>query len=669
MSISVNSAPPLMAQASTQEDAGVSTPSTSYQTATKNQDLFSMGAAIHPFQMSLRDLIVPNRQKVIERVVQDYSKKQHSSCHSGDKSIYCGGSSSSNIVIYIMGGTTQLRYDSDHEPIFRQESYFFYLTGVKEPDCAISIHIHIKPTTSLSCSTIDVADATSNDDVRPQISDNNNNSYTSTTRLYIPHLPAEYATVMGPIRSKQEWKDMYFVDSVEYMTSIESEDDDECTTTTSTGSSVVEKFILSDLFSPNTSDDNSKSDKILMVMNGVNSDSGNEYPKPTTMNYSLFQNCGTITTTIAIDIETLYPIIAECRVIKSNIELYLLRYVTEVTSFGHAYVMRNFNCSKNVSSNGNRTMYEYQGESLFRHYCYYNYGCRLVGYTPICGCGPNSAILHYGHSGRPNSDPTTPDNTICLFDMGIEYSHYGSDVTCSFPSNGTFTVQQRRIYEGVLNAQIVVYNMMRPGVSWVACHKAAEACILKALVDIGIVVLTPLSGNDASSAPSKTIEELVEMRLGAVFMPHGLGHFIGLDTHDVGGYLEGHPPRIPLPGLCKLRTARVLQTNMVLTVEPGCYFIHHLLDDVMTENHALRPYINKDLINNEYRNFGGIRLEDVVQVTEDGIINYTLCPRTIAEVENVCTLQMQWPPLKDAAPELRRVRLIDTKPLPSPPSL
>jgi Xaa-Pro dipeptidase len=403
-------------------------------------------------------------------------------------------------------------------------------------------------------------------------------------------------------------------------------------------------------------------------MNGVNSDSGNEYLKPTTLNYSLLQKSGGGTTTITIDTETLYPIIAECRVIKSDTELYLLRYVTEVTSFGHAYVMRNFCCHQN-ENHQNTTMYEYQGESLFRHYCYYNYGCRLVGYTPICGCGPNSAILHYGHSGRPNSDPTTSENTICLFDMGIEYFHYGSDVTCSFPSNGTFTTKQRRIYEGVLNAQITVYNMMRPGVSWVDCHKAAEATILQALVDIGIVRLSPSSEHDTIDAPTKTVEELVEMRLGAVFMPHGLGHFIGLDTHDVGGYLEGHPPRIALPGLRKLRTARVLQSNMVLTVEPGCYFIHHLLDEAMAENHILRPYMNKYLINNEYRNFGGIRLEDVVQVTENGIINYTLCPRTVAEVENVCTRQMQWPPLRDVAPELRRLRLLDTKPLPSPPSL
>ena len=642
-----------------------------------------MGDGIHTFQISFRDLFVANRQKVLERIVESYLKKQQQQHQRDSGGDACStappvSSSGTDIVIYIMGGTTQLRYDSDHEPIFRQESYFFYLTGIQEPDCAMSIHIHIEPPTLLS-NSVGTTIKSNEDDVDDDNTKTSNvtnlhsrYSFTSATRLYIPNLPAEYATVMGPIRTKLEWKEMYFVDSVEYMTM--TDDDDNHNDRNCSSSNVVETFILSDLLYHTDSDDNRKSDKILMVMNGVNSDSGNEYPKPTTLNYSLFLNVvNDGVASITIDTTTLYPILAECRVIKSDTELYLLRYATEVTSFGHAYVMRNFQTNRtNEPNNTNNStkMYEYQGESLFRHYCYYNYGCRLVGYTPICGCGPNSAILHYGHSGRPNSDPTTPENTICLFDMGIEYFQYGSDVTCSFPSNGTFTTNQRRIYEGVLKAQIVVYNMMRPGVSWVACHKAAEATILTALVDIGIVILSPSSRNDmVGAAPAKTIAELVEMRLGAVFMPHGLGHFIGLDTHDVGGYLEGHPPRIAQPGLCKLRTARILQTNMVLTVEPGCYFIHHLLDEVMTENHVLRPYINKDLINDEYRNFGGIRLEDVVQVTTDGMINYTLCPRTITEVEQVCTRQMQWPPLHDMAPELRRVRLLDTKPLPPPPSL
>jgi Xaa-Pro dipeptidase len=189
--------------------------------------------------------------------------------------------------------------------------------------------------------------------------------------------------------------------------------------------------------------------------------------------------------------------------------------------------------------------------------------------------------------------------------------------------------------------------MIQPGVSFVDCHKAAEAVILQHLADIGIV-----------ETKTKTIEELVEMRLGAVFMPCGLGHFIGLDTHDVGGYLPFTPKRIDQPGLRSLRTARTLGANMTLTVEPGCYFIDHLLDDALKSD-TLAPHLNAQVLQ-DYRGFGGVRLEDVIVVTEEGCVNYTTCPRTIDEVESVMS-GAKWPPLQDKAPELRRVRLTDSQ--------
>ena len=268
--------------------------------------------------------------------------------------------------------------------------------------------------------------------------------------------------------------------------------------------------------------------------------------------------------------------------------------------------------------------------------------------------GPNAAVLHYGHAGEPNARQSVAGE-VCLFDMGAEYFGYGSDVTCSFPVNGKVTTLQRPIFQAVLQAQIAVYEMIRPGVSWVDCHQAAEGAILKGLIEIGLV-----------QKGDQTVAELVAMRLGAVFMPHGLGHLIGIDTHDVGGYLPGHPERIQEPGLRSLRTARILRENMTLTVEPGCYFIDHLLDEALSDSSPLRPYLNVEKVN-EYRGFGGVRLEDVVVVTSTGCVNYTLCPRTIDEIESVMG-GGQWPPTRDAAPELRRVRLTDTSPLPLPPS-
>ena len=100
---------------------------------------------------------------------------------------------------------------------------------------------------------------------------------------------------------------------------------------------------------------------------------------------------------------------------------------------------------------------------------------------------------------------------------------------------------------------------------------------------------------------------------------------------------------------------------MTLTVEPGCYFIDHLLDEALEEGSGLKEYFNVDILTN-FRGFGGVRLEDVVVVMEDGCENYTICPRTVEEVEYVKN-GGKWPPLKDLALELKRTRLTDTKPL------
>jgi Xaa-Pro dipeptidase len=106
--------------------------------------------------------------------------------------------------------------------------------------------------------------------------------------------------------------------------------------------------------------------------------------------------------------------------------------------------------------------------------------------------------------------------------MGGEYYCYTSDITCTFPVNGKFTPKQRFIYETVLKANRAVLNASKPGVSWLDMHLLAERVELGELKREGLV--------------RGDIEELMEKRIGAVFFPHGLGHFLGLDTHDVGGY-------------------------------------------------------------------------------------------------------------------------------------
>ncbi|KAF8776883.1 Xaa-Pro dipeptidase like protein [Argiope bruennichi] len=218
---------------------------------------------------------------------------------------------------------------------------------------------------------------------------------------------------------------------------------------------------------------------------------------------------------------------------------------------------------------------------------------------------------------NPPPQISAPKNS--LFDMGAEYYCYTSDITCSFPANGKFTDKQKLIYEAVYNSSRAVMAAVKPGVSWVDMHKLADEVHLKQLKAAGL-----LKGE---------IENMMEARLGAVFMPHGLGHFMGLDVHDVGGYLEGNPERPNEAGLKSLRTARVLAPGMVLTIEPGIYFIDCLLDNALKDP-KLAPFLVPEKIA-QYRDFGGVRIEDDIIVTDVGMELMTRVPRTVEEIEDI----------------------------------
>lgn len=143
--------------------------------------------------------------------------------------------------------------------------------------------------------------------------------------------------------------------------------------------------------------------------------------------------------------------------------------------------------------------------------------------------------------------------------MGGNYCGYAADITCSFPVNGKFTEDQKMIYNAVLAARDAVMDAAKPNVLWTDMHLLANKTMLISLKSGGLLV--------------GDVDEMMKAGLHEVFQPHGLGHLMGLDVHDVGGYLPGHPERSSAPGLRKLRTSRVLLAGMVLTIEPGCYFI------------------------------------------------------------------------------------------------
>ena len=343
---------------------------------------------------------------------------------------------------------------------------------------------------------------------------------TGNSFLFIPHLPEDYATFMGHISTPEEVCTMYKVDSVYYLDEMPQ--------------------MLKEV----------KPKGNLLLLKGTNTDSGKTTIKASFDGISQFDTNDLV----------LHPIISELRVIKTDMELEVLRYASRVSSAAHMHVMR---CMK-----AGKITREYQAEAEFIRYSYSAGGCRHVSYTCICGAGRSAAIGHYGHAGAPNDQPVET-NDMVLFDMGAEYYCFCSDITCSYPVSGKFTGKQKVIYNAVWRATRAVLKGAKPGISWVDMHLLGNREMLLDLLDAGL-----LRGD---------IDDMMAVNLaGRIFQPYGLGHFVGLDVHDVGGYLEGHPLRLQGPGLKNLRTARILKANMVLTIEPQCNFIDHLLDKART---------------------------------------------------------------------------------------
>ena len=336
----------------------------------------------------------------------------------------------------------------------------------------------------------------------------------------------------------------------------------------------------------------------LYVLFGTNLDSG-----LTTKTVPAFDGIDKYT----VERTMLHPLLTELRVFKTEKEVQLMRLGNLISSQAHVYVMRHIKAG----------MTEVHLEALFKSYCQFYGGCRHMAYTCICGSGANGSILHYGHAGRPN-DRVIADGDTVVLDMGGEYNGYTTDITRSYPVNGKFTADQAAIHTAVYEAQQAVIRAMRPGVSWPDMHRLAERVVVQHLQQLGI-----LTGS---------IDELMAAHLGAVFMPHGLGHLLGMNVHDVGGYHPG-TERSKEPGLCWLRCGRKLEAGMVVTVEPGIYFNEPTINAALRDEKR-RLHIDEAVLA-RFRGTGGCRLEDDVLVTKEGAENMTIIPATVAEIEEV----------------------------------
>ncbi|MCF8230916.1 MAG: aminopeptidase P family protein [Bacteroidales bacterium] len=232
----------------------------------------------------------------------------------------------------------------------------------------------------------------------------------------------------------------------------------------------------------------------------------------------------------------------------------------------------------------------------------------------------NGQILHNHYHGN-----TLKEGRIMVTDAGAETEmHYASDITRSVPVGGKFNSRQKDIYQIVLNANMNAIKNVRPGITNKELHLNAVKDVATGLKELGI-----MKGD---------IDEAVNQGAHAMFMPHGLGHMMGLDVHDMEGLGENYVgygdelKRSQQFGLAGLRLAKTLQPGFVFTIEPGCYFIPKLIDRWKSEG-RFTQFLNYDKIE-EYKDFGGIRIEDDILVTKQGykVLGKPI-PKTIEEVE------------------------------------
>lgn len=267
------------------------------------------------------------------------------------------------------------------------------------------------------------------------------------------------------------------------------------------------------------------------------------------------------------------PILSEMRLIKSEFEIALIQQACHISSMAHIRAMKQ--------TRPNRYELEIEGEMLHE---FTRFGARFPAYNPIVASGENACILHYNEN-----DSILKNGDLLLIDAGAEFAYYAGDITRTFPISGQFSEPQKELYELTLMMLQEATKLLVPQSSIKAANDKAVQILTEGLVRLGI-----LKGN---------VTDLIEQKAYRQFYMHGLGHWLGLDVHDVGDY--------------GAERNRPLQIGMVLTVEPGIY--------ISTEADVPEQY--KGI---------GIRIEDNLLITEYGNKNLTSgCPKDIADIEQL----------------------------------
>lgn len=268
-------------------------------------------------------------------------------------------------------------------------------------------------------------------------------------------------------------------------------------------------------------------------------------------------------------------ILGEMRVIKSAQEIEWLKESCKISGIAH----------RNVMAQTRPGMNEREIQALLFKEFYMQQAMR-EGYFSIIAAGANATILHYRDN---NCD--SKDGDLVLIDAGAEKNYYTADITRAYPMNGKFSVAQRDVYSRVLKVQKNICAMVKPGLPYESLQEEARKQLTQELIDMKL-----LTG---------TVEENISSGAYRKYYPHNIGHYLGMDVHDIGLYRVNNQ-------------SRPLEAGMTLTVEPGIYIP---ADD--------------DVAPKEYRGIG-VRIEDDVLVTPSGHeVMTSLAPKEIDEIESV----------------------------------
>ncbi|KAI6772901.1 hypothetical protein HG530_003859 [Fusarium avenaceum] len=286
------------------------------------------------------------------------------------------------------------------------------------------------------------------------------------------------------------------------------------------------------------------------------------------------------------------------RVVKDEFEVAMLRKANYISGIGHRAVFARAKTAKN----------EQEFEAAFFERCV-THGIKKMSYDPIAASGRAAATLHYVGNNAPLEGKLN-----LLMDAGGEWNNYAADITRTFPLSGKFTKESRHIYETVLKMQKECIQVLKAGVLWDDVHLLAHKIAIDGLLEAGV-----LKGDK---------DEILKARTSAAFLPHGLGHYLGMDTHDTGG----NPNFADKDKMFRyLRVRGNIPSGSVVTVEPGIYFCKFIIDPYL-EDPAHSKFIDKDVLE-KYWDVGGVRIEDNILITEDGHENLTDVPREADEME------------------------------------